>query len=334
MLETHMAKKTPKAKFMGKSQILRSAACVLHTEGDALSALADSLNGSFLKAVEMMQKCKGRVIVAGMGKSGHVARKIAATLASTGTPAYFVHPGEASHGDLGMIVSDDIVLALSNSGEVAELTDMIHYTRRFSIPLIAMTSNAKSTLATTSDIALILPREPEACPIGLAPTTSTTMMMALGDALAVAIMEIKGFTAEDFRNFHPGGKLGKTLLRVRDLMRKEADLPLVKEGDAMSQVLLVMTQKSLGCAGIIDAKGKLVGIITDGDLRRHMDNNLTSRTAEEIMTKSPMTVAPTVLAAEVLKIMNDKKRTQVFVVEGGKPVGILHIHDLLRAGIA
>ena len=334
MLESRMAKKDTKTKTMGKSQILRSAACVLRTESDALSALGKSLNGDFLKAVETMQKCKGRVIVAGMGKSGHVARKIAATLASTGTPAYFVHPGEASHGDLGMIVGDDIVLALSNSGEVAELTDMIHYTRRFSIPLIAMTSNAKSTLATTSDIALILPRAPEACPIGLAPTTSTTMMMALGDALAVAIMEIKGFTAEDFRNFHPGGKLGKTLLRVRDLMRKEADMPLVKQNDPMSNVLLVMTQKSLGCAGIVDAKGKLVGIITDGDLRRHMDNALTSRTAAEIMTKSPMTVAPTVLAAEALKIMNDKKRTQVFVVEKDKPVGVLHIHDLLRAGIA
>ncbi|MFA5041128.1 MAG: KpsF/GutQ family sugar-phosphate isomerase [Bdellovibrionales bacterium] len=329
-----MTKTDMNQKTMDDSEILHVAADVLSAEGDALKALGNSLNGDFLKAVGAMRECQGRIIVTGMGKSGHIARKIAATLASTGTPSYFVHPSEASHGDLGMIVEGDVVLALSNSGEVAEMTDIIHYTRRFSIPLIAMTSNPKSTLATSSDVALVLPRAPEACPIGMAPTTSTTMMLALGDALAVALMKIEGFTAEDFRNFHPGGKLGKKLLRVRDVMRGQADLPLVKEGDAMAHVLPVMTQKSLGCAGIVDASGKLAGIITDGDLRRHMDNNLTSRTAAEIMTKAPMTVTSAALAVEALKIMNDKKRTQVFVVEDGKPVGILHIHDLLRAGIA
>ena len=233
-----------------------------------------------------------------------------------------------------MIVSDDVVLALSNSGEVSELVDMIHYTRRFSIPLIAITKNEKSTLGSAADVVLTLPAVPEVCPMGLAPTTSTTMMLALGDALAVAAMEIKGFTADDFRNFHPGGKLGKTLMRVGDIMHKDGDIPLAAENDLMSQVLLVMTQKSLGCAGITDASGALVGVITDGDLRRHMNNDLPSRTATEVMTRSPMTVAPTTLAAEAIKILNDKKRTQLFVVENGKPVGVLHIHDLLRAGIA
>lgn len=319
---------------MNDSEILHAAEHVLIAEGEALKALALTLGESFIKAVELLTTCKGRVIIAGMGKSGHVARKIAATLASTGTPALFVHPSEASHGDLGMIVNDDVVVALSNSGEVSEMNDLIHYTRRFSIPLIAMTSRAQSTLGSAADVTLILPAAPEVCPMGLAPTTSTTMMIALGDALAVASMEIKGFTADDFRNFHPGGKLGKALLRVKDVMRKDGDMPLVAAGDAMGQVLLVMTQKSLGCAGVTDATGALIGMITDGDLRRHMNNDLTSRTAAEVMTKSPKTVSPNILAAEAIKILNDKAHTQLFVVEGGKPVGVLHIHDLLRAGIA
>lgn len=319
---------------MNDSEILNLASGVLTKEGDALKALGAALDDGFLKAVAMMRECKGRVIITGMGKSGHVGRKIAATLASTGTPSYFVHPSEASHGDLGMIANDDVVLALSNSGEVAEMTDMIHYTRRFSITLIGMTSNPKSTLATAADVALILPKVGEVCPIGMAPTTSTTMMIALGDALAVCLMELRGFTAEDFRNFHPGGKLGKKLARVADFMHTGNALPLVAENDAMSKVLLVMTEKSLGCAGIVDSDERLVGIITDGDLRRHMDGSLTSRTAAEIMTKAPMVVAPGVLAAEALKLMNDKKRTQLFVTEKDKPVGILHIHDLLRAGVA
>ena len=329
-----MTQTARKSASMNDSDILAAATRVLVAEGDALKVLASGLSDTFIKAVEALMACQGRIVVTGMGKSGHVARKIAATLASTGTPAHFVHPSEASHGDLGMIVKDDVVVALSNSGEVAELTDLIHYTRRFAIPLIAITSRAQSALGSAADVTLLLPPAPEVCPMGLAPTTSTTMMLALGDALAVAAMELKGFTAEDFRNFHPGGKLGKTLMRVRDIMRKDTDIPLVRQDDPMAQVLLVMTQKSLGCAGVTDETGALIGMITDGDLRRHMDGNLTARPAAEVMTRSPTTVAPTLLAAEAIKILNDKARTQLFVVDNGKPVGVLHLHDLLRAGIA
>jgi len=329
-----MSQPNTQLKHMGDSEILQAATHVLLTEGEALKALADTLGNGFVDATQAIVGCKGRVIVTGMGKSGHIARKIAATLASTGTPAHFVHPGEASHGDLGMITPDDVVIALSNSGEATELTDLIHYTRRFSIPLIAITARAQSSLGSAADITLQLPPVAEVCPMGMAPTTSTTMMLALGDALAVATMEVKGFTAEDYRNFHPGGKLGKTLLRVRDVMRKESDIPLVAAQDAMAQVLVVMTQKSLGCAGVIDLSGHLAGIITDGDLRRHMQGDFLTRTAEQVMSKSPTTVAPSILAAEALKILNEKTRTQLFVVEDSKPVGVLHIHDLLRAGIA
>jgi len=329
-----MMKTATKLKLMSTDEILHAGAHVVRAEGEALTALAGTLGESFVKATQTVLDCKGRVIVTGVGKSGHIARKIAATLASTGTPAHFVHSGEASHGDLGMILPEDVVLALSNSGEVSELTDLIHYTRRFAIPLIAITSRAQSALGSAADITLLMPAVAEVCPMGLAPTTSTTMMLALGDALAVAVMESKGFTVEDFRNFHPGGKLGRTLLRVREVMRKEADMPLVAEGDMMAQVLVVMTQKSLGCAGVVDTSGKLVGMITDGDLRRHMGNDLPSRTAAQVMSKSPLTVAPSILAAEAIKILNEKSRTQLFVVDEGKPVGILHIHDLLRAGIA
>ena len=329
-----MNKSALKLKLMSDPEILHAAAHVLMAEGDAIKALADTLGDSFVKAAQTVMACKGRVVVTGMGKSGHIARKIAATLASTGTPAHFVHPGEASHGDLGMIVAEDVVIALSNSGETAELSDLIAYTRRFSIPLIAITRHEHSSLGDASDITLRLPPVPEICPMGLAPTTSTTMMLALGDALAVAVLESKGFTAEDFHNFHPGGKLGRTLMRVSDVMRKDKEMPLVGETDVMAKVLVVMTEKSLGCAGVIDASGKLVGMITDGDLRRHMNNDLPTRTAEQVMTKSPMTVMPGILAAEAIKILNDKARTQLFVVEGGKPVGVLHLHDLLRAGIA
>ncbi|MDD3030232.1 MAG: KpsF/GutQ family sugar-phosphate isomerase [Alphaproteobacteria bacterium] len=318
-----------------KERILAEAVRVLQAEGDALRVLSSSLNGSFTEAVSLLWSCKGRVIVTGMGKSGHVARKIAATLASTGTPSYFIHPGEASHGDLGMIVEGDVILALSNSGEVSELFDIIHYARRFSIPLIGMTSNGQSTLGASSNVALVLPRVGEACAVGLAPTTSTTMMMALGDALAVALMTLRGFTAENFRNFHPGGKLGKRLMRVADLMHTGDAIPLVAESDKMADVIVVMTRKSLGCAGVVDGAGALVGIITDGDLRRHMEADLMTRTAAEIMTKSPMTVSASMFAVELIKQINDTKRTQVFVVdENRKPLGVLHIHDLLRAGIA
>jgi arabinose-5-phosphate isomerase len=316
------------------SALLATGRRVLTAESDALAALAEQLGKAFVQAVRLLTNCKGRVVVTGMGKSGHVARKIAATLASTGTPALFVHPGEASHGDLGMIVPDDVVIALSNSGETAELTDLVAYTRRFSIPLIAVTAGAQSALSGAADVTLLLPPEAEVCPMGLAPTTSTTMTLALGDALAVATLESKGFTAEDFRNFHPGGKIGKILLRVSEVMHGGDRVPLAKATDSMADVLVVITQKSFGCAGIVDANGDLVGIITDGDLRRHMQNDLLQKPASSVMTKNPQTIAPQALAAEALKILNDKKRTQLIVVEGRKPVGILHVHDLLRAGIA
>ncbi len=314
--------------------ILASARFVLIAESAALTEMAGVLGAEFVKAVRMLVACKGRVVVSGMGKSGHVARKIAATLASTGTPALFVHPAEASHGDLGMIVPEDCVIAISNSGETAELTDLVTYTRRFSIPLIGITSGAQSALSSAADVTLLLPHVAEVCPMGLAPTTSTTMTLAMGDALAVAALECKGFTAEDFRNFHPGGKLGKILLRVSDVMHGGDKLPLAKESDSMSHVLVVMTEKSFGCAGITDASGALIGIVTDGDLRRHMQSDLVQKKAGAVMTKNPLTIPPNMLAAEALKILNDKKRTQLFVVDNGKPVGILHIHDLLRAGIA
>jgi len=319
---------------LNDTTVLASARNVLTSEGEALKILADHLNGKFVEAVRLLVACNGRVVVSGMGKSGHVGRKIAATLASTGTPALFVHPGEASHGDLGMILSEDVVIALSNSGETAELSDLVDYTRRFSIPLVGITSRAQSALAQASDVLLLLPPEPEVGSLGLAPTTSTTMMLALGDALAVTALECKGFTVDDFRNFHPGGKLGKTLLRVTDVMHGGNDVPLAKETDTMAHVLVVMTEKRFGCAGIVDDSGKLIGIITDGDLRRHMGNGLTEKTAGAVMTRNPMSVAPRLLAAEALKTLNETKRMQLFVVEDAKPVGILHIHDLLQAGIA
>jgi arabinose-5-phosphate isomerase len=308
---------------------------VLTAESDALRTLAGSLNGSFTAAVQTIATAKGRVVVSGMGKSGHIARKIAATLASTGTPSLFVHPGEASHGDLGMVTSDDIVIAISNSGETHELSDLIAYTRRYDLPLIGITSGAKSALAEAADILLLLPPVAEVCPMGLAPTTSTTMTLALGDALAVTVLEHKGFTAADFRNFHPGGKLGSRLKRVTDLMHGVAELPLAKADSPMTEVLMTMTEKSFGCVGIVDANGKLAGIFTDGDLRRHIGDNLLSKRASEVMTKNPLTITGQALAAEALNILNAKRRTQLFVVDADtRPVGIIHIHDLLRAGIA
>jgi len=306
----------------------------LAVEADGLRLLADSLNGAFTAAIETLAAVKGRVIISGMGKSGHVARKIAATLASTGTPSFFVHPAEASHGDLGMVTEDDAVVALSNSGETPELSDIVAYTRRFAIPLIGMTSRGDSSLALASDHALVLPPALEACPLGLAPTTSTTMMLALGDALAVALLERSGFTAADFRKFHPGGKLGKRLLKVADIMHRTDELPLVSPDTPMSEAVLVMSGRGFGSLGIVDGDGTLIGIVTDGDLRRHMAPDLLSQTAGAIMTANPMVVAPTQLAAEAMQIMNARKITIFFVVEDGRPVGILHIHDLLRAGVA
>lgn len=308
---------------------------VLTAEGEALKALGAVLNGNFSTAVKLMTEAKGRVVVSGMGKSGHIGRKIAATLASTGTPSFFVHPGEASHGDLGMVTSDDVVLAISNSGETHELSDMIAYTRRYKLPLIGITSGPRSALAEAADVLLLLPPEPEVCPMGLAPTTSTTMTLALGDALAVAVLEHKGFTAEDFRNFHPGGKLGSKLKRVAQLMHSGSALPLVPPQMLVPEALAVMTQKSFGCVGAVDEAGKLVGIFTDGDLRRQIGDALLTKRVDEVMTRDPLTIDGRALAAEALNILNERRRTQLFVVDGdNKPIGIIHIHDLLRAGIA
>jgi arabinose-5-phosphate isomerase len=295
--------------------------------------MSEALDGSFTEALEILFAVTGRVVVTGMGKSGHIARKISATLASTGTPSHYVHPAEASHGDMGMITRSDAVLALSNSGETPELGNLVDYCRRFRISLIALTGKPGSTLASNSDCALILPAVAEACPMGLAPTTSTTAMLAMGDALAVSLLERRGFTTEDFQVLHPGGKLGQGLLRVDDLMHSGDELPLTGPDAAMSNVLITMTNKRFGCVGVVDAGGHLAGIVTDGDLRRHMSKDLLDSTAGEVMTEAPKTIRLGALASEALGTMNDNAITALFVVEGGVPVGILHIHDCLRAGV-
>ena len=305
---------------------------VLATEAEALTTLAEGLGEPFDHVVETLAGLSGRVICTGVGKSGHVARKIAATLASTGRPAIFVHATEASHGDLGMIGPDDAVLALSKSGETRELADVIAFAKRFGSPLIGMTAKADSALGSQSDILLLLPDAPEATGQVDAPTTSTTLQIALGDALAVALLERAGFTAQDFRVFHPGGKLGAMLRTVGDLMHGLDELPLVEAHAPMDQALLIMSEKRFGAVGVIDADGVLIGMVTDGDLRRHMDG-LMSHTAGEVMTSKPRSVEPTTLAAEALKLMNEAGITVLFVVKAGRPVGILHVHDLLRAGV-
>ena len=318
------------------SATLDAARRVLWTEAEALSALAEALDERFEQVVEQLVRTRGRTVVTGMGKSGHVARKIAATLASTGTPALYVHPAEASHGDLGMITGEDAVLALSNSGETPELADIVAYTRRFSIPLVAIVGRAESSLVEAADLALVLPARPEACPMGLAPTTSSTAMLALGDALAVALLERRGFGTREFSLLHPGGKLGKKLVRVEELMHRGEGLPLVGLAAPMWDVILEITEKRLGCVGVVNDSGALIGIITDGDLRRHMSDGLLERQAVEIMTPGPKTIRPQALAAEALAMMNQAERpfTVMFVVEGQRPVGAVHMHDCLRAGVA
>jgi arabinose-5-phosphate isomerase len=313
------------------------ARLVLRTEAAGLQALAASLDDSFGRAVDLLAGATGRVVVSGMGKSGHIARKIASTFASTGTAALFVHPAEASHGDLGMIVPGDAVLALSNSGETVELADIVAHSRRFGLPLMAITAHAGSALAKAADVALTLPSAAEACPMGLAPTTSTTMQMALGDALAVALLTRRGFTEADFRQFHPGGRLGTRLRRVRDVMHTGEAVPLAAPDTVMDRALLLITEKRFGCLGVVDAAGRLIGIVTDGDLRRAMGPDLLSRNVTEIMTGSPRTIPPDALAVEALHAMNARERpiTTLFVVDAdNRPLGILHVHDLLRAGVA
>ena len=321
---------------MDKAQTFLSIARrVIRAEADGLVQLADGLGGEFAEAVELMLGARGLVIVSGMGKSGHVARKIAATLASTGTPAQFVHPAEASHGDLGMLTPDDVLLMLSNSGETPELADMIAYSRRFGIPMIGVASRAGSTLLKQSDVAITLPRVDEACGTGVVPTTSTTMTLALGDALAVALMEHRQFQPEDFRNFHPGGKLGAQLSRVRDLMHVGDALPLVSGTAPMGDTLLEISRKGFGVVGVTDAAGLLTGIITDGDLRRHMDG-LLSLTAADVMTRNPRTIGPDALAEAAVGVMTERKLHCLFVIDKelpGRAVGLLHIHDCLRVGL-
>ena len=306
---------------------------VIAAEADALTTLADALDDNFAAAVGLLLQAQGRVIVSGMGKSGHIARKIAATFASTGTPAHFVHPAEASHGDLGMLTTGDVVIVLSNSGETPELADMVAYTRRFGIPLIGVASRADSTLLMQSDIALVLPQRGEACGTGVVPTISTTMTLALGDALAIALMEHRQFTPENFRDVHPGGKLGARLAKVADLMHTGAELPMVAADAPMGDVLLTISQKGFGVAGIVAPDGTLAGVITDGDLRRHMQG-LLDHTAEEVMTRNPTVVQTGALAERAVGIMNDRKITCLFAVSpDGQVAGILHIHDCLRAGV-
>jgi arabinose-5-phosphate isomerase len=322
---------------------LEAARRVLETEASALGELSRTLDAGFSKAVDLIMGIEGRLIVSGMGKSGLVGTKIAATFASTGTPSQFVHPGEASHGDLGFVTRKDAALLLSNSGKTQELTDIIEYTRRAGIPVIAITSGAQSPLAQHADVPLLLPPAPEACPMGLAPTTSTTMTLALGDALAVALMKRRGFTPEDYRALHPGGSLGRKLVRVADIMHSGRELPLVAAGAPMSEVLLEMTSKRFGCAGVVDVNGCLLGVITDGDLRRHMQGDLLSSTASEVMTTHPRLIRAGALGAEALRLMNQHNIpvTCLFVVSdeeasapNPRPVGIVHVHDCLRAGVA
>jgi arabinose-5-phosphate isomerase len=312
----------------------RSAANrVLNLAADGLKAIADNLDDAFIAALDLFESVQGRVVITGMGKSGLIGRKIAATLASTGTPSFFVHPAEASHGDLGMITEKDAVLALSNSGETAELADILAYTRRFRIPLVGITRDATSSLGEASDIVLVLPRVAEACPNGLAPTTSTTMMLAYADAIAVALLERRNFTAKDFKVFHPGGALGKRVQKVEDLMHTGERLPLCAEDVTVQEALFMMTKSRMGCVGIVDGAGKLAGIITDGDVRRNFGVDILGKRASSLMTPGPISIRPNALAAEAVGLMNEKAITVLFAVEDGKPVGILHIHDLLHAGV-
>ena len=300
------------------------------------AAISTTLKTEFIDAVTTIEQTKGRVIVTGMGKSGHVGRKIAATFASTGTPSHFVHPGEASHGDLGMITRGDTVIAISNSGEATELADTLTHCRRFSIPLIAITSKASSTLAQNSDIVLLLPAAPEACPFGMAPTTSTTLTLALGDALAVALMQARGFTRQNYGVLHPGGKLGKMLLRVNELMHKGDALPLVPVDTKLTDALVVMSNQRLGCVIVTNEDGSLAGFFTGADLRRAAERGMdfSSCIIDEAMTTTPRTMKLGRMAAEAAGYMHDHKLTQLVIVDGAKPVGLLHLHDLMRAGIA
>lgn len=312
---------------------LISAKNTIEKEIETLKVMENELNSSLTVALDMMQNAKGRVILTGMGKSGHIAKKIAASLASTGTPSFFVHPAEASHGDLGMITNEDVVIAISNSGESKELVDILNYSKRFGIPLIAITKNPESSLGKAGDVVLKLPNNGEACPLGLAPTSSTTATLVLGDVLTVAMIERNGFTKSQFNQRHPGGKLGSVLQKVSDLMHKGDEMPLLSQDSNMQDVLLEMTSKRLGCVGFVDASGSLVGMLTDGDLRRCLSNDILNKKGIDVMTKNPKVISPSAMASEAVKLMHDKKITNLFAVENGKPIGVIHIHDCLNSGV-
>ncbi|WP_119272864.1 KpsF/GutQ family sugar-phosphate isomerase [Taklimakanibacter deserti] len=317
---------------------IASAKRTLTTENEALAKLIAALDGplgiAFGEAVRLIKGASGRVVVTGMGKSGHIGRKIAATLASTGTQAFFVHPAEAGHGDLGMIGRDDVIIMISNSGETAELRAILDYAKRFDVKIIGLTSRAESTLSTLSDVSLCLPDAREACPIGMAPTTSTLLQLAMGDALALALLEDRGFNAAQFKTFHPGGLLGAALTHVREIMHKAPRLPIVAPATPMAEALVIMTQKSLGCLGVVDDAGKLIGILTDGDLRRHMSRDLIDLMIADVMTSTPRTITSDMLASEALEHLNSSKITALFVVDDeNRPIGLVHVHDLLRQGV-
>ncbi len=313
---------------------LRTVATEQAGLGELQAALKGQLGDAFVRAVEMISHSPGRLIVTGIGKSGHIGAKLAATFASTGTPAFFVHPVEANHGDLGMISSNDIVLAMSWSGESVELMGIVNYARRFDIPLIALTSGEKSALAREADIVLLLPKVAEACPHGLAPTTSTAMQLVIGDALAIALLEERGFTADHFRTFHPGGKLGASLTHVRDLMHKGSAVPVTARGTPLREAMLILSQRRFGCVCVLEDDGRLAGIVTDGDLARHVDRDLASLSVDDIMTRNPKSVTPSTLAGAAIGLLEDLKISALVVVENERPVGIVHFHDLLRVGVA
>ena len=315
---------------MEKSKLIKEAKKVLKIEIESIKTLNSSFNQSFYSVVKTIFDTKGRVLVTGIGKSGHIANKISATLSSTGTPAQFVHPSEASHGDLGTITKNDCILAFSNSGQSNELNDIINYAKRFNIPLLSVSSNKKGILYTKSDHAILFKKPIEACPLNLAPTSSTTMSLIIGDAIAITLLKMRGFKASNFSKFHPGGNLGKDLVKVSEIMHEEKELPLVNEDDLMSKSLLIMTKKSFGCLGVINKNKKLIGIITDGDLRRNMGKNIINKTSYQVMTKNPKVVNESTLVGEALNIMNAKKITSLFVCNQSRPIGIIHIHDLLR----
>jgi arabinose-5-phosphate isomerase len=319
--------------------VIESAKRTVETERRALEALEEALDnglaGPFVRAVELIAGITGRVIVTGVGKSGHIGVKVAATLASTGTPAFFVHAAEANHGDLGMIGKDDIVIALSKGGESAELRSIITYTRRFSIPLIAITCSENSSLSSAADIVLLVPNEEEACPNGLAPTTSTLLQLAMGDALAIALLEARGFTAVDFHVFHPGGKLGASLMHVGDIMHIGERVPLVAKGTSMPEAITILSRKHFGCVGVLDEEGRLCGIVTEGDMARNLTRNLSELSVDDIMTRTPKTVKKTVLATGALALLNQHHIGALIVVDDdNRPVGLIHFHDLLRIGVA